>query len=179
MVTLALFALSFLLLPLPPEWLAVLTSEAGTAKFFVNILSHMVSHANLGHFVGNYMVFMPYALYLERRIGSKHFLLSFVLCGLAAAFLHFLAVPDTVGMIGSSGAAFGIILMATSLYGKTKIERLAAFSLTSLIMLNQLINGLFNIFSNVGFWAHFGGGSMGLLLVVFFFRHSKSKSDSK
>lgn len=182
MTVFILMAISVALLFVPVEFTALLTAEFGTLKFLINIVTHQLAHGGFGHFIGNYMFMVPYAVFLESRLGRNRFLALYFLTGLFAALTQ-IAGAGSGGLIGSSGAAYGIFAAACTVFNKTKWHRLVAFSILGFALVNQFLlatapmAGLYG----VAFWAHFGGGVSGLALMQFFgpSQSSQSKSDLK
>ena len=75
-------------------------------------LSYMFVHGGLLHLAGNMLLLFVFGPPVERRMGSRAFVLYYLYCGMGAAALtaglaSFLPLPP---MIGASGAVFGIAL---------------------------------------------------------------------
>lgn len=174
-----LMLISFGLLAMPLDWIALSWSEVGSIKFFVNLITHQLGHAGLGHLLGNYTFMIPYAIYLEDKIGTRKFLLFYFVVGLLACFGQVLG-SNGGGLIGSSGAAFGIFAGACALFRETLVRRVVAFSLLGLSVMIQFYLATHDTFSMTGYWAHFSGALGGLALMHFFpWLHSQSNSDLK
>ncbi|HEU5220377.1 MAG TPA: rhomboid family intramembrane serine protease, partial [Gemmatimonadales bacterium] len=75
-------------------------------------LTYMFVHGGLFHLAGNLLLLFVFGPPVERRMGSRAFILYYLYCGMGAAALTvglstFLPVPP---MIGASGAVFGVAL---------------------------------------------------------------------
>jgi membrane associated rhomboid family serine protease len=47
---------------------------------------------------------------VEEKVGSKKFLLFYLLCGVGSAILHLSLITSNNPMVGASGAVYGILL---------------------------------------------------------------------
>jgi len=75
-------------------------------------VSYMFVHGGLLHLAGNMLLLFVFGPPVERRMGSRAFLLFYLYCGIGAAALtvglsSFLPIQP---MIGASGAVFGVAL---------------------------------------------------------------------
>lgn len=169
MMVFLLMMIGFGLLAVPLDLIALNFAEFGTLKFMINLFTHQLGHAGLMHLLGNYMFMIPYAVYLESRLGPKQFLCFYFLCGFLAAFSQVLGSHSSA-MIGSSGAAFGVFAGACALFDRSLWQRVVGFLLLGLALMIQFVlaTDIASLFSGVAYWAHFGGGTAGLALVHFF-----------
>lgn len=180
------FIVGVLLLQLfDPNVLALTWASFPHPQFFLNIVTHMFAHANWAHLMGNYIYVLPYALYLEQRVGKKKFAGFWLLCGLSAlaAQASTLFVMDSSGVIGSSGAAFGIVgaalwLVDFSPFAKWFCRIVVAYHAFNQAFLAYLMltSPLFRFFSNVAFAAHFGGLLCGVILAALVLRRERQQT---
>lgn len=163
----------FLLQAFSPDQLALVWATWGSPRFVVNLLTHMFAHANWGHLMGNYMFVFPYALYLEYKVGAKKFVAIWLACGFAALGFHALTLlfgGIHGGVIGSSGAAFGICGAALWM---VDFNRFAKYFCRTILAYHIFIQGylaylsitniFFAFFTGVAFAAHLGGVLCGVL----------------
>ena len=74
------------------------------------IFTSMFIHGGFAHIFGNMIVFFFIGTALEERIGSKKFIIIYILSGICGALAHSLTDLDsTVPLLGASGAIFGIM----------------------------------------------------------------------
>lgn len=105
----------------------VLLATVLTAPSFINVLqlnpgqsagrpwtflSYMFVHGGLLHLAGNMLLLFVFGPPVERRMGSRAFVLYYLYCGMGAAALtvglsSVLSLPP---MVGASGAVFGVAL---------------------------------------------------------------------
>ena len=179
MATIALFLVGVLsLLLFDPVVTAYLYNEPSWMWRFVNVFTHMVSHGNWDHLVGNFIFGAPFMLYLEHKLKStKTFVRLFFGLGFCAFLLqlaldHF-SMFHSMGMIGSSGAIFGLIGAALFLYDGPKPIQVAAKTLACFYILTQAQMAFASLFLPLGvaYGAHLGGLIGGVLFSLHRRRH--------
>lgn len=128
-------------------------------------------HAGWGHFLGNMLALVPFALLLESRYGSARFLSLYVAaCVFVGVFLLLLGQ----GAIGASGAVCAIAMLAT-------LELLAGEGRTVWIIVPEILLGLAVVFlwllpsmwgdlmglfvrDGISHWGHLAGFATGFAL---------------
>jgi membrane associated rhomboid family serine protease len=160
----------------------------------VSAFTSLFLHGSGGHLWGNMIFLWVVGTVVERRIGSKRFLLIYLITGLMAnfcyIFISFLADAKVGHILGASGAIAGIMgVFAVRCYFKSMVFPLPILGIFSLLLpisfkirLNSLvIMGLFFLMdlsggigqitghnaSNIGHWAHVGGMLAGVGLAFF------------
>ena len=74
------------------------------------LLTSMFLHGGWAHIIGNMWTLWIFGDNVEDRMGPVRFALFYVVCGLAAAVVHWLTNPDsTVPTVGASGAIAGVM----------------------------------------------------------------------
>lgn len=169
MIVALLAAVSAALLFVDPNITAVHFDTFPNWNFWVALLTYQLDHANLQHFVGNYMFMAPYGIYLERKLGRLNFLLFFLICGVMSAVIFWASTPHSVGMIGSSGSAFGVFTAACLAYNEKAWQRWAGFIWIGVVLGLQLMYA-FNPdpWNMVAYWGHLGGAAAGAVLAYYF-----------
>ncbi|HEX8113063.1 MAG TPA: rhomboid family intramembrane serine protease [Kofleriaceae bacterium] len=81
------------------------------ARGYVGLISHILGHGSWEHVIGNFMLILLIGPILEERHGSVRLLILIVLTAVLTGLLH-AALSDGL-MIGSSGIAFMMILLAS------------------------------------------------------------------
>lgn len=175
-VTVALFAvgLAFLFF-VEPDMSAFYYDAPKDWLYFLNLFTHMLSHANLRHLTGNFIFGFPYMIFAEHKVRSpKRFLALYLLCGFGALGLQWIArgfgTLPSLGVIGSSGAIFGIVGYALASAPAIRWLRVGAFSLLAWHLYTQaslawgVLDG--SVFGGVAYAAHLGGMLTGILCAV-------------
>lgn len=179
MVAYAVWILSWIsLVLLSPNTTAFIPMLFPKLQFWTGILTHMVSHGNLFHLIGNFMVFTPYMLYVEHKLGWKKTAIAYLVTGLWAVTSQTISTMGAGGLIGSSGAGFGMISIGALLYYQDVLSKpmagwkqaigYASFGIQLLcsVLLYQYLAALF-IPGNVAFLAHLGGLIGGAIMVLY------------
>jgi membrane associated rhomboid family serine protease len=74
--------------------------------------TYMFVHAGLLHLLGNMLMLFVFGTAVENRMGSRAFILYYLLCGIGAAVFS-LALSNIIGVspfVGASGAVLGVAL---------------------------------------------------------------------
>jgi membrane associated rhomboid family serine protease len=155
----------------PPHWYAPLTS--------------MFLHGGWFHLIGNMWFLWVFGNNVEDSMGRVRYVIFYLLCGLTAAAVQTLAVPDSpIPMVGASGAISGIMGAYVVLYPRVRVHVLVflgifitriavpAFLMLGYWFLLQLLSGTAALAGGarggVAFWAHVGGFVAGVALIPLF-----------
>lgn len=92
-------------------------------KMFWQVFTYQFLHANIWHVAFNMLALFFFGIPLERKIGTKEFLLFYLLCGtlcgVAGLFIYyylFIKTGAIVVAIGASGTVFSIMLAFAALF---------------------------------------------------------------
>lgn len=179
MATIALFLVSVLsLLLFDPSVTAYLYNEPSWVWRFVSVFTHMVSHGSWDHLLGNFIFGAPFMLYLEHKLKcTKTFIRLFFGLGLCSFLLQLIAdhfsAYHSMGLIGSSGAIFGLTGAALVLYDGPKPIQIAAKLLACFYIFKQTQMAFVSLFFPLGvaYAAHLGGLIGGVLFTLHHRRH--------
>ena len=171
MVTAVLFLVGVLsLISLSPDLTAFYYVNQVDWLWFARLFTHMVSHGDIWHLLGNFAFGLPFMIYAEHVLKSHKALLKlFFYTGLVALLGQRIAelyTPIQVGaVIGSSGAIFGIVGFALASITGPLIIRLMAYGTLVFHAFNQ---GMLTWYSIKGltFGVAFGAHLAGLLAGV-------------
>lgn len=157
---------------LPPEWVVIPEDASYVTYAFL--------HGDLLHLGGNMLFLWVFGDNVEDALGHVRFLIFYLLCAAAGAFLHGLMMPDSeVPLIGASGAIAGIVAAYLILHPRVKIWilafgriplRIPAWITLALWILFQFFMLLGAGGDDVSWAAHVGGILAGAALVVPFRR---------
>jgi membrane associated rhomboid family serine protease len=145
------------------------------------LVSSMFLHGGFLHIFGNMLYLWIFGNNIEDTLGHFRFLLFYLLCGLAAALAQVLASPgSTVPMIGASGAVAGVLGAYILLFPGARVltmlfiiifikfVRLPALIVLGFWFFLQVLGVMGGAITNVAFFAHIGGFTVGLMLVKIF-----------
>ncbi len=88
-------------------------------------VTYMFAHASVSHLLVNMLGLFFFGPPVEKRIGTKEFLLFYFLTGIAAGLFSFAVYLVTgayyVSLLGASGALFAVLLAYASFYPDSRI----------------------------------------------------------
>ncbi|PWK63318.1 rhomboid family intramembrane serine protease [Aminobacter sp. AP02] len=92
----------------------------------LSYLTYSFLHGDILHLGGNMLFLWVFGDNVEDALGHFRFLVFYLLCAVAGAFLHGMILPDSeTPLIGASGAIAGIVTAYLILYPRVKIWVLA------------------------------------------------------
>ena len=139
--------------------------------------SYMFMHGGFWHIFFNMYTLFIFGTVTERIIGSRKFLLFYIICGLAAAALH-LCVMSLMGKealptVGASGAIYGVLIAYAMLFPESRMMLLfppvvlKAKWLAIIFIAIELLSGITGTAEGIAHFAHLGGALAGWLLILF------------
>ena len=147
-------------------------------------VTHMWLHGSLLHIISNLWVLLIFGDNVEDRLGSRRYLLFYILGGIAAGLLqYFFSGSSAVPALGASGAIAAVMGAYLVFYPKAKVVtfvpififgwfvRISSFIYITVWFLIQMYSGLVTLGTaasmeagGVAWWAHIGGFIFGLLM---------------
>ena len=152
---------------------------------YITIFSSMFMHGGFMHIIGNMLYMWIFADNIEDDLGSKKFIIFYLLSGIGAAMTQVLMdVHSQVPMVGASGAIGGVLGAYLINHPKAKVLVLIPFGFFSqLIKIRALyVLGFWFILQfisqggGVAYAAHIGGFVSGIILILFFNKKIKRKN---
>ena len=146
-------------------------------------ITYMFVHAGILHLVGNMIMLSVFGDNIEDVLGRGRYLMFFLACGVAGAFLQVLMQTGTLMVVGASGAIAGVLGAYLLLYPKVKVRMVILFVpfyfqvryyLFFWIISNVV--GLFGADGSVALYCHIGGFLCGLLLALPYRNYDVQKS---
>ena len=141
--------------------------------------TYMFLHGGFLHFIGNMWFLYIFGDNIEQELGPFRFIAFYLICGLIAAFFHFLLNHSSaVPTVGASGAVAGVMGAYFLLHPGNKILTLIpififplfvnipAFVFLGLWFFIQFINATGQgAGAGIAWWAHIGGFLSGMILI--------------
>lgn len=155
----------------------------------IQIFTYMFLHSqvNVTHLFSNMFGLFMFGPMLESFLGSKRFLILYIVSGVGACLLHGAinlyeisqfpvdsaeyTMMMSIPMVGASGAIFGMLGAFARLFPNTEMIifplpiPVKAKYLVSLYALFEIFSGVSNIMPGVAHFAHIGGLIFGILLI--------------
>lgn len=152
----------------PDEW--VLVPDNAT------YITYAFLHGDIFHLIGNMLFLWVFGDNVEDALGHIKFLIFYLACAVAGAFLHGIIIPESEApLIGASGAIAGIVAAYLMLHPRVKIWvlalgripiRLPAWILLALWILFQFAMIAIGGEDQISWAAHVGGIIAGAVLVL-------------
>jgi len=136
---------------------------------YVRLFSYVLAHANMAHFVGNFMMILAIGPMVEEKYGSGRLLRITILTALITGLINIIFFPGAV-VVGASGIVFMLILMASFTNIRQGTLPITVVLVAVLYIGNEIMQGLFTI-DNVSRLSHIIGGLCGAIFGFIF--HSK------
>ena len=147
------------------------------------MVSSMFLHGGWLHLIGNMWVLWIFGDNVEDRLGKGRYLLYYLVCGLVAAYVHYLTGPRSgVPVVGASGAIAGVmggycvlfpharIVALFPIFIFLRIVTIPAVLFLAFWFFAQLLNGMAasaaHFGGGVAWWAHVGGFAAGVVMVL-------------
>ena len=155
--------------------------EVLPAKYVVlpeqaSFITYAFFHSGFMHLAGNMLFLWVFGDNVEDAMGPFKFLLFYLGCAAAGAWMHGFVNPKSVApLVGASGAAAGVVAAYLLLHPKIKIWvlmfgqiplRISAMWVISAWIAFQVFELVYNSESEVAWGAHVGGIIAGALLIL-------------
>ncbi len=129
---------------------------------YVRLFTHAIGHADISHYVGNFMYILLVGPMLEEKYGSSRMLIMMLFTAGITGIINSIFFP-TVALCGASGIVFMMILLSSFANSKENDGIPLTMILIAIIYLgNQIIQGIF-IDDNVSQFGHLIGGVCGAI----------------
>lgn len=172
-LNIAVFCITYFLFPRLTYTLALVPSSVYYGHSYWQFVTYMFTHGSISHLLFNMLSLYIFGTAVERRVGSKEFLLYYMLtgtlCGLASYGVYYLANTNVV-LLGASGAIYALLMLFSVLYPRAVIYVFGIIPVPApvLIILYFVIELFFGMmsFDGVAHMTHLFGLVFGLLYIL-------------
>lgn len=127
--------------------------------FYLRMFTHVLGHADMSHFMGNFTVILLVGPMLEEKYGGKRLLLMIAFTAFATGLINVIFFPGTA-LLGASGVAFMMILLSSFANSGSGEIPLTLIFVAVLYLGTEIVNGIFAR-DNISQMAHIIGGLCG------------------
>ncbi len=146
------------------------------------IVTYMFLHAGFGHLFSNMFALWMFGRTLEYELGSKRFLIYYMVCGIGAALIQIAlatALGESMVLLGASGAVMGLLLAFGVMHPNNMIYIIpipfpikAKWFVIGYAVL-EIALGSSGVSTGVAHFAHVGGMLWGLALLFWWRKQRK------
>ncbi|THF55041.1 rhomboid family intramembrane serine protease [Ollibium composti] len=155
----------------------------------LSYLSYAFLHADIFHLGGNMLFLWVFGDNVEDALGHVRYLVFYLACAVAGAFVHGLVAPDSQEpLIGASGAIAGVVTAYLILFPRVKVWilafariplRIPAYIVLALWIFLQVVMFLAGGEDQVSWACHVGGIVAGAVLVLILRRRDVPLEDEE
>lgn len=135
------------------------------------LITHQFLHGGFIHIIFNMLALLSFGPFVEKFLGEKKFVPFYLLCGIGSALLH-MSLTNNINtpMVGASGAIFGLLTLFSIILPNEELYvffipiGIKAKYIISVLIIIEVLLGLFSTSDGIGHWAHVGGALTGILL---------------
>jgi len=133
---------------------------------YVRLFSHVLMHADVGHYVSNFMMILAIGPMVEEKYGDRRLALMTVITALITGLVIVLFFPGKA-VVGASGIVFMMILLASFTNIRQGKLPITVPLVAVLYIGNEVMLGLFTV-SNISRISHIVGGLCGACFGIIF-----------
>ena len=126
---------------------------------YLRLFSHILIHADLGHFTANFMMILAIGPMVEEKYKSGNFCLMVIITAFVTGLINVIFFPGRA-VIGASGIVFMLILLASFTNIRQGKIPLTVLLVAFLYIGNEIAAGLFTQ-DNISHLSHIAGGVCG------------------
>jgi membrane associated rhomboid family serine protease len=141
------------------------------------VLTYGFLHSGIAHLVMNMLALYMLGGPIEHVLGSRHFLIYFLVCVIGAAIAQLLTVEYFTGgfypTVGASGGVFGVLFAFALFFPREKLILfpipipMPAWLFVTLYGAAELFFGVTRTMAGIAHFAHLGGMIAGFLLIQY------------
>jgi membrane associated rhomboid family serine protease len=163
-INVLVFLLTTYIAPRSAYYLAMIPSFVLNGYIW-QFFTYMFVHGGFSHIFFNMLSLFIFGTMVEQRVGSKEYLLFYLLTGTASGIISFgfyLAAGTNVILVGASGAIYGVLLMFAVFYPYARVFvfgliPIRAPLLVILYAIIELSSEVFGAGGNVAHLTHLSG----------------------
>jgi len=135
---------------------------------YVRLFSHVIMHADVGHYVANFMMILAIGPMVEEKYGNRRLCLMTIVTAFITGLVIVLFFPGKA-VVGASGIVFMMILLASFTNIRQGRLPITVPLVAVLYIGNEVMLGLFTV-SNISRISHIVGGLCGACFGYIFSR---------
>lgn len=135
---------------------------------YVRLFTHVLPHADLAHYSGNFLLILAVGPMVEEKYGSTKLLFMILITALVTGLINVIFSPNTA-ILGASGLVFMLILLASFVNMKAGYIPVTVLLVAALYIGQEIVAGLTqqDAISQI---SHIVGGLCGTAFGIYFAR---------
>jgi len=130
--------------------------------FYVRLFGHSLGHANLSHYLNNFIIILLVGPVLEEKYGAKNLLLMIAATTLIIGILHSIISPSTM-LLGASGVAFMLIILNSYVNLKAGKIPVTLILCIAIFLGREVVEQVQGGYGDISHFAHIIGGMCGAI----------------
>jgi membrane associated rhomboid family serine protease len=172
------------LMPVSTIYLSLSAVGVIRYHYFWQFVTYMFAHGGISHILFNMLALFMFGSAVEKRIGSKEFLLYYFITGIGAgvfSFIVYLFSGTNALLLGASGALFAVQLAYAVLFPQSIIYIWGIIPLRAPVMVLlftavELFSAFTNVNSGVAHLTHLAGFGFGYVYFLARFSFNPAKA---
>ena len=142
------------------NWLlfSVYRAPMSDPLMYLRLFLHALGHANMSHYLNNFMIILLVGPMLEEKYGAKSLIIMMVITAFVTGVLH-IAISDSA-KLGASGIVFMMILLSSFANMKKGTIPLTLILATALFIGREIVSAV-TLDNNIAYMSHIVGGICG------------------
>ena len=91
---------------------SVYRSPLSDPLFYIRLFGHAIGHANLEHYVSNFLIILLVGPMIEEKYKSRNLIIMMLFTAFITGIIHIIMSPNSV-LLGASGIVFMLILLSS------------------------------------------------------------------
>lgn len=123
-INVLIYVITELVYPTLTYYLSLVPALIYYKHFYWQFFTYMFEHGNPYHLFSNMFALLIFGVALERAIGSREFLLYYLLVGTlsgVAAYISYYYTNTNTILLGASGAVYGVMLLFAVIFPNSKV----------------------------------------------------------
>jgi len=156
-------------------YLALVPSYIVYRSWYWQVFTYMFVHADFTHILFNMLGLFMFGTPVERRLGSKEFLLFYLLTGTLSgifSLISYLLAGTNVILVGASGAVYAVLFAFAVLYPYARVFVFGIFPLRAPVLVIlytgiEMVNQVFGSTRGIAHLTHLAGFGFAFLYMMF------------
>ena len=144
---------------------SVYSSSMSSPFFYIRMFGHVLGHANVEHYVGNFLLILLVGPMLEERYGTRKLFYMIAITAVITGIIH-MALFDSM-LLGASGVVFMMIILSS--YANLKKGRIPLTLMLIIVIFigREIVESFTAQNSNISYLSHILGGVLGIAFGYF------------